>query len=76
MRPRRLVADVADPLRARRHRGCLRRAHLRAAEQGFQEVLEPAERAASRAPGVSCRPVLPLGHCVSLAVYALIVVVG
>jgi hypothetical protein len=67
---RRLVADVADPLRARWNRGCLRRAHLGAAEQRLQEVLEASEGAASRALGLSCRLVLPLGHSISLGVWS------
>jgi hypothetical protein len=67
---RRLVADVADPLRARWNRGCLRRAHLGAAEQRLQEVLEPSEGTATRALGLSCRPIVPLGHSISLGVWS------
>ena len=68
VRAGRLVADVAHPLRARRDRGRLRRAHLGAAEQRLQEVLEAPENPASRASGLSCRPIMPLGHGVSLKV--------
>ena len=65
VRPRRLVADVAHPLRARRNRGCLRRAHLGTAEQRLQEVFEAPENTASRGSGLSCRPIMPLGHSIS-----------
>jgi len=68
VRAGRLVADVAHPLRARWNRGRLRRAHLGTAEQRLQEVLEAIEYTASRASGLSCRPIMPLGHGVSLGV--------
>ena len=66
VRAGRLVADVAHPLRARWNPGRLRRTHLGAAEQRLQEVLEAPENTASKASGRSCRPIMPLGHGVSL----------
>jgi hypothetical protein len=66
VRAGRLMAGVAHPLGARRDRGRLRRAHLGAAEQRLQEVLEAPENPASRASGLSSRPIMLLGHEVSL----------
>ena len=60
-----LVADVADPLRARWRRGCLGRPDLRPADERCQQLFEAPEQPLPRRPGLSFRTVVSLRHSIS-----------